>query len=106
MAVYTTDPHLEERLRAERAKSGADRYDEVWEGVLFMPPLANNEHQALASRLGAILVSVVPPEAGQVYVGVNVSDCEDDWTFNYRIPDVAVFLAGTKSKDRGTHWLG
>lgn len=105
MALYTTDPYLEERLRAERAESGADRFDEVWEGVLFMPPIANNEHQGLAFELAAACRAVVV-KAAKVYVTVNVSDREEDWTFNYRIPDVAVFLPGNRAKDCGTHWFG
>ena len=37
---------------------------------------------------------------------VNVSDREEDWEFNYRIPDFAVFLKGSKAKNCGTHWCG
>jgi hypothetical protein len=29
---------VEKRLRAERQASGADRYDEVWDGVYVMAP--------------------------------------------------------------------
>src|SRR5205807_7200294 len=105
MAIYTTDPLLEERLRTERAESGSDRFDEVWEGVLFMPPMPNNQHQELASDLGAIFKFVVGwPGLGRVFVGVNVSDRDDDWTFDYRVPDVAVFLTDHAAKDCGTHW--
>ena len=32
---------------------------------------------------------------GEAFPGVNVSDRSDDWTQNYREPDVAVFLEGT-----------
>jgi hypothetical protein len=51
MAVYVTDPYLEAELRRRRAESGADRFDEVWDGVTMMTPLADNEHQELASGL-------------------------------------------------------
>jgi Uma2 family endonuclease len=37
---------------------------------------------------------------------VNVSDREEDWTYNFRVPDVAVFLAGTAARNCGTHWVG
>src|SRR5262249_10534285 len=43
---------------------------------------------------------------GQTFVGVNVSDREDDWEQNYRIPDLAVFLRGTAARNCGTHWCG
>lgn len=107
MAVFLTDPDLEERLKAERAESGGDRYDEVWEGVTFMPPLANNEHQSLGFQCGVALhLAIGGIEHGTVYVGVNVSDREENWKFNYRCPDVAVFLPGNPAQDRKTHWFG
>lgn len=105
MAVYITDTDLEERLKAEREASGADRFDEAWEGVYFMPPLANNEHQDLATRL-AIAIHPALDQNAKVYVGVNVSDREEDWKYNYRCPDVAVYLQGSPAKDCGTHWCG
>lgn len=105
MAVYITDPTLEEHLKAERRDSGGDHWDEVWEGVYFMPPLANNEHQNLATQL-AIVIHPALGGRGKIYVGVNVSDREDDWKDNYRCPDVAVFLQGGQAKDCGTHWCG
>src|SRR5581483_518204 len=105
MAVFTTDPDIEERLREERAKSGADRFDEVWEGVLFLPPLANDEHQDISFQLAVIGRTVAGPKA-KVYVRVNISDREDEWKFNYRVPDVAIFLPGNKEKNCGTHWFG
>lgn len=38
--------------------------------------------------------------------GVNVSDREDDWTLNFRVPDVVVVLRNGRGVDRGTHWVG
>ena len=32
MATIVRDRDLQKRLRAERAATGADKYDEVWEG--------------------------------------------------------------------------
>ncbi len=107
MAMLVLDPTEERRLKRERARTGADRYDEVWDGVYVMAPMANNEHQQLATRLGAIFLEVVPDEnIGRVYVGTNVSDREEKWEKNYRCPDVAVFLKGNPAKDCDTHWYG
>jgi Uma2 family endonuclease len=107
MATLVLDDYVEERLRAERKASGADRYDEVWEGVYHMPPMAGDEHQEIVSQLTTIFTMTINwPGLGQVRAGVNVSDREEDWTFNYRVPDVAVFLAGTSARNCGTHWLG
>src|SRR3954467_7336334 len=106
MATLIKNPELEERLRAERRTSGADRWDEVWEGVYVMAPLPNDEHQFLQSRLNTILDNTIGLTSGaQVRAGVNVSDRED-WTKNYRCPDVAVFLEGTAAQNRNTFWLG
>jgi Uma2 family endonuclease len=107
MSVLVCDPKESRRLIEQRQASGLDRFDEVWEGVYVMPPIANNEHQALASRIGGIIQPLVPwPEGGTVYVGVNVSDRVEGWEFNYRIPDVAVFLKDNPARDCGTHWCG
>ncbi len=38
MPMYLVDSDLERRLKTERQLSGADRLDEVWDGVYFMPP--------------------------------------------------------------------
>ena len=55
MALMVLDPAMERQLKAEREASGLDRYDETWEGVYMMAPLANTEHQRLQSRLAAAL---------------------------------------------------
>jgi Uma2 family endonuclease len=107
MAVLVFDPQVEERLKEERQASGADRYDEVWEGVYMMAPLANNEHQELQLGLAAaIKVAVGWNGPARVLAGANVSDREDDWEFNYRIPDVVVVYPGGAARDCGTHWCG
>ncbi|MEZ6102003.1 MAG: Uma2 family endonuclease [Pirellulaceae bacterium] len=90
-----------------RKATGADRFDEVWNGVYVMDPMPNNEHQTLATELGIIFGALIDWNGlGWTFVGANVSDRERDWTENYRIPDVLVFLAETKAKDCGTHWCG
>ena len=107
MAVLITDPDLEKRLKAEREAAGSDRLDEVWDGVYFMPPLANNEHQFFQIQLALALQSALGSlDKGTVYAGVNVSDREKGWKKNYRCPDVAVILPGCKAKNCGTHWFG
>jgi len=107
MAVLVCDEEIADRLIAQRQASGGDRYDEVWNGVYIMSPIANNEHQSLATEIGAILRSHLDWRSlGFTLVGANVTDREDDWTKNYRVPDVLVFSNGTKAIDRHTHWLG
>lgn len=107
MAVLVIDPLVEDYLLAERRAAGGDRYDEVWDGVYLMSPIPNSEHQQLAGRLTGVFLELVGwnPRV-EVYPGINVSDREDDWTQNYRVPDVAVFLENTRAKNLVTHWLG
>lgn len=107
MPVLITDPVWERRVRAELDNSPTNRREEVWEGVLVVPPMPNNEHQVVATDLAFAFGFVVNRSAGdRVFAGANVSDREADWTFNYREPDVLVYLAGNPAKDAGTHWVG
>ena len=108
MASLICDPELESQLIAERRRCGGDRYDEVWDGVYVMSPLANNEHQDFVMGLGFVLQTVVglATGLGRVQPGANVTDREVKWKKNYRCPDVAVFLRGNPARDLGTHWLG
>jgi Uma2 family endonuclease len=107
MGTFVADRGLEREIKAGRAASGADRFDEAWEGVTVIAPLADNEHQFLGLELAAIARAVVvEADSGQVFQGVNVSDREEGWREDFRIPDVAVFLKGGRAKDCGTHWCG
>jgi len=106
MPVLITDPVYEERIRAELENSAEKRRDEVWDGVLVVPPLANNEHQRIVMGLAYAFASVVDLATDAVLPGCNVSDREADWRFNYRDPDIAVYLAGNPARDCGTHWCG
>ena len=104
MATIIRDPILEQRLQAER---GADRYDEVWDGVYIMSPMPNDEHQMLVGRLTRVLDEVIADNAlGQVRPGVNVSDRVEGWQQNYRVPDVAVFLNDTRAVNHDAFWHG
>jgi Uma2 family endonuclease len=106
MATVVMDRSFAEELRQARALAGSDRWDEVWEGTYMMSPLPNIEHQDLVGAFIDMLREVVPRDMGIVLPGTNVSDREKGWEFNYRCPDVAVYLRGTKAKHCGTHWKG
>jgi Uma2 family endonuclease len=101
------DPDWCERVIAERRSRGIDQWDEVWEGMYVVPPCLDDEHHAIQARLVAILDLVMGFDGtGAVRAGVNVSDRADDWTQNYRCPDVVAFLKGTKAQNKGAFWLG
>ncbi|MEO8271082.1 MAG: Uma2 family endonuclease, partial [Aureliella sp.] len=106
MPAMILDPQLERELLAQRALTGADRYDEVWEGLTMMSPMANNQHQWLATKLAHIFETQLADDGANIFAGCNVSDRIEGWQDNFRCPDVAVFLAECSAKDCGTHWYG
>jgi Uma2 family endonuclease len=107
VALLVTDPLFEESLRAEREASGADRYDEVWDGVYVVSPNPNIDHQEIVANLTGVFLQLLGwNRREKVFAGVNVSDRTDDWKQNYRVPDVAVFLENTRASNRDTYWLG
>lgn len=83
------------------------RFDEVWNGVYVMGPMANNEHQTLATRLAVAFQTALGWDPGEVIVGCKVSDRRGrDWRRNDRCPDVAVFLPGHPAQNQGSPWFG
>jgi len=108
MTLMILDPGLEERLIEERRAWGADKYDEVWEGVYVMAPLPDNEHQEIAARLIRILDQTLgDADSAQVRPGVNLASFNiEDWKQDFRAPDVAVFRKDTEARDCDSHWRG
>jgi Uma2 family endonuclease len=107
MAIVSLDPGELKRLIRQRRDSGGDLWDEVWDGVYVMPPLADNEHQRLGLELAIDIRNVLGPDDRiQLFTGCNISDQRKRWRHNYRCPDVAVFLPGKPAEDRGSHWFG
>ena len=107
MSVLILDPELSQEIREDRETRKIDRWDEVWEGVLVVPPTPNNEHYRLVSRLTTAFSAVIDWDRGDSALpGGNVSDRDKDWIQNYRVPDLLVNLAGSTAIDRDTHWVG
>jgi Uma2 family endonuclease len=107
MSVLITDPVWGSELRAEREKADGDKWNEVWDGVLVMPSLPNDEHQEVQANLLLPLLTVLgQPGLGKVRAGVNVTDRHPDWKENYRGPDVVVYLNGNPAVNHGSHWVG
>ena len=107
MTMLIKDPRLEENLIESRKRTDADRWDEVWDGVYVVSPLPNIEHQEIVSCFIEILGETIRRTGlGNVYPGVNLSDQVEDWAYNYRAPDVAVFLKAGKAIASKAHYRG
>jgi Uma2 family endonuclease len=88
--------NVPEALLAERRRTGVDRWDEVWEGVLHMVPPPSAAHQRLSAELLAVLVPLAKGRGlvGLVEAGLYRGD-ED-----YRIPD-QMYAQPDQLSDRG-----
>jgi Uma2 family endonuclease len=107
MAMLVLDPHDQNQILENRRACDGDRFDEVWDGVYMMSPLADNQHQEFQSKLIVALTNALGWNTPfKICAGVNVSDNEDNWEHNYRCPDVVVFAPDTKAKNCDTFWLG
>lgn len=87
---------VDKALLEQRRRTGIDRLDEMWEGVLHMAPAPANEHQFIATRLAAFLCAGLPGHA--VLVQANVST-RQRWNSDYRIPDVSVVAGAPRSSE-------
>ena len=106
-SVLILDPWFAEQFRIEHEAKGNTRFDEVWEGMLVVPPLPNDEHQDLQGTLYAPLLEVIQMAGlGKVRPGVNVTDRHSNWKENFRGPDVVVYLNSNPAINHGTHWEG
>jgi Uma2 family endonuclease len=73
-----------------RRRSGLDRMDEIWEGVLHMVPAPNSGHGDVESQLHAILRPLAR-RAGLTMIGQsNLGEGEHD----FRVPDSALHRPG------------
>jgi Uma2 family endonuclease len=100
-------PGAFDRWLRRRQRRKADRPDEVWNGVYVVMPDPNIIHQELGTRFAAgVMIHLEGVIEARVIAGINVSADREDWTKNYRCPDVAVFLPGNPAEDRKSHWLG
>lgn len=78
-----------EQLLERRRRSGADRRDEVWEGVLHMAPAALRRHADLQAQVIAILHGPARARGLRATGEFNLGDKDD-----YRIPDAALLEPG------------
>jgi len=107
MEIFIENPCLEEELIEQRKAWGVDQHDEVWEGVYFIPPMANDDHQDLVLEFATVLRTIVSKTGlGKVRPGVNLAASTEDWAQDYRVPDVVAFLVDTAAKNHNAFWTG
>jgi Uma2 family endonuclease len=77
-------PQLRELLERRR-RTGADRHDEVWDGVYHMIPAARIAHSLLAQQLAVLLDAPARANGLLVSAAFNLGSAED-----FRVPDLGV----------------
>jgi Uma2 family endonuclease len=106
MPAVITDEKLVQELLAERQKTGAARWDEVWDGVVHMSPMPSIEHQREEKRLLLALCELVERQGlGEVFHQVNVADPVKGMD-DYRVPDICVLLPSSQAKVESTYIAG
>lgn len=104
MKVLMLDPPAD--LFDWRKKTGADRWDEMWEGVLHMPPMSTNPHQHFGGNLHTYLdIQWARSRKARVYYEVNLASL-GGWPNDYRIPDLLLLTRDRFGIDRGECFEG
>src|SRR5208283_3482528 len=100
-------PTLLPDVAALRKQTGADRWDEVWEGVLHMPPMPNRHHQDLEFELQAFLrLHWAKPRGARVHQGINLA-APGGWpNKNYRVPDLLLLTPDRFFIDHNEYFEG
>lgn len=82
--------NVPEHILEWRRRTGADQWDEVWEGVLHMAPSPNRDHQDIEGALEFWLrLHWAKPNGCRVYHEINVAE-PGAWPNNFRIPDLVL----------------
>jgi Uma2 family endonuclease len=82
--------NVPEHILEWRRRTGADRYDEMWDGVLHMASVPNREHQDFVFSLAMWLrLNWAKPNGCRIHLELNIAE-EGAWPDNYRIPDLVL----------------
>jgi Uma2 family endonuclease len=105
MKVVIADPPRS--LLEERRRTGADRWDEVWDGVLHMPPMPNRDHQELEWAMETWLRQFwVPASGGKVYHQINLARPGGWPDKDHRIPDLVLLTPDRFHIDKNEYFEG
>ena len=99
-------PSVPQHVLDARRRAGADRWDEMWNGVLHMPPMPNREHQNLEAQLERWLREFwAEPQGYRVFHGINVA-APGAWPHDYRVPDLVLLMPDRFHVDRNEYFDG
>jgi len=99
-------PVVPEHILQWRKTTGADCWDEMWEGVLHMTPEPNRTHQDLQGALYTWLrIYWAMPKGYKVYPPVNLA-LPGGWPNDYRIPDVVLLTPDRFHIDHDEYFEG
>ncbi|MGO9791504.1 MAG: Uma2 family endonuclease [Solirubrobacteraceae bacterium] len=90
--VFDPPPAELEAVLERRRRSGADRHDEVWEGVLHMIPPPSVEHERLLIKLGRLLGPHADAAQLEITGGIAIGADKGD----YRVPDLTLLRPGSQ----------
>jgi Uma2 family endonuclease len=98
--------NVPEHILEWRRRTGADQWDEMWEGVLHMAPSPNRDHQDTEGALESWLRQHwAVPNGCHVYHQINVAE-RGTWPDNYRIPDLVLLTPARFPIDRNEYFDG
>jgi Uma2 family endonuclease len=93
-------------IAAWRRQTGCDIWDEMWEGVLHVPPMPNRFHQDFEWSLETYLRRHWAPQyQGKVYHEINLASI-GGWPNDYRIPDLLLLKPERFAIDRNEYFEG
>ena len=93
-------------ILAWRKRTGADQFDEMWEGVLHMVPSPNRTHQDLEGALETWLrIHWAPQANGRVFHQINLAH-PGRWPDDFRIPDLVLLTQYRFAIDKDEYFEG
>jgi len=99
-------PEVPEHILQWRERTGVAQWDEMWEGVLHMPPVPNREHQDLEWALETWLrANWARPGGNKVFHQINLASV-GGWPNDYRIPDLALLTPDRFHIDHNEYFEG
>lgn len=99
-------PSVPPEILAWRKRTGAHQRDEMWDGVLHMPPEPNRHHQDLEGSMETFLrTRWARPRRCKVYHRINLA-LPGRWPDDFRIPDLVLLTPERFFIDKNEYFEG